>query len=539
MEERRTFQAVGLPYEIQYREEGIFLVFSANALAGESPLPPQLVLYDCNRRGITGVRQGELVIKLRQRLPEFPVAGAQEEKETDSAAYVAVSSDGMAATMWLLPPSGEGAMPDTADIFSQIEGEWGVTYGLDAAQVQSAILGRKWFEPVVIAEGLPPVNGEDGRLDILFETHHDNSPRELEDGSVDYKNLDLFASVAEGDLLARCIPPTPGEPGRTVQDKEIPPKPGKAAKMPRGRNVQISEDGCAMTALRNGRVDYLNGRVEVSDQYVIGGSVDMGVGNIDFQGDVLIRGGIIAGLTVMATGNIEVNETVENAVLIAGCDIILQKGIQGMDKALLQAGGNVISKFIERSVVEAGGNVHSDYIAHSNVTARGLVKLKGKHGRLIGGVARAGKELSAITLGTPTGEKTLIEVGAPPAMRKKQTELTETISGLKAQMDKIDSMTRIYGRKENTREKEEMWKRLMAGREQLQGEYDAASEELEQLRAEIDALTGGRVSVFHEAYHDVKITIDQVAYTVRDTMQHATFRCKGGEIVFGACEVYD
>ncbi|MBQ8038297.1 MAG: DUF342 domain-containing protein, partial [Lachnospiraceae bacterium] len=50
--------------------------------------------------------------------------------------------------------------------------------------------------------------------------------------------------------------------------------------------------------------------------------------------------------------------------------IILKRGIQGMDRGVLKANGNVISRFIESATVEAGGYVSADAIMHSNVSAK-------------------------------------------------------------------------------------------------------------------------------------------------------------------------
>ncbi len=73
------------------------------------------------------------------------------------------------------------------------------------------------------------------------------------------------------------------------------------------------------------------------------------MGNINFPGDVEIKGNVISNLTVTATGNIEILGAVEAASIIAGKNIVLKTGIQGMDKGVLQAGGNITARFIERT----------------------------------------------------------------------------------------------------------------------------------------------------------------------------------------------
>ena len=64
-----------------------------------------------------------------------------------------------------------------------------------------------------------------------------------------------------------------------------------------------------------------------------------------------------------AAGDISVSGIVEGATIIADGDITFNRGVQGMNKAVIKAGGNIVSKFIESaSSVEAGGNIESDSI---------------------------------------------------------------------------------------------------------------------------------------------------------------------------------
>ncbi len=73
---------------------------------------------------------------------------------------------------------------------------------------------------------------------------------------------------------------------------------------------------------------------------------------------------------------IEVHGYVEGAELIAGKDIVLRNGMQGMSQGRLEAGGNILARFIERATVSAKGDVMADYIVQCLVTACGSVILK-------------------------------------------------------------------------------------------------------------------------------------------------------------------
>ena len=95
---------------------------------------------------------------------------------------------------------------------------------------------------------------------------------------------------------------------------------------------------------------------------------------------------------IKAKGDIEVRGVVEGATLISEGDIILHRGIQGMNKGVLQAEGDVVTKFIESATVKTGGDVKAGAILHSNIDAMGSIICEGKKAFTIGG------KLSSISL---------------------------------------------------------------------------------------------------------------------------------------------
>lgn len=521
------------PYEIQYREDGVFYQVSRSAL---TDITTPFVLYDLSRRQIEGLRQGEIIIKLHQKATLIRLADAQEEIPIPAKAFVEISADKMAASLKLLPPN-DGSTPDYDTIFKQVTGEWGIQFGLDEEALKGAVSTKQYYMPVPIASGQEARQGQNGRIDLLFNTVNDYRPVILEDGSVDYRNLNIFTEVRAGDVVAVRIPAEQGIPGKNVLGEPILAKDGLEAKMPRTKNVNIADDGVSMISAKDGRVELDRGVITISDVFTVNGDVDMGIGNIDFRGDVKVSGSVIAGLTIKADGNIEIGGTVEGAEIFAGNDIILRKGIQGMGKANIKAGGNVISRFIERCNIEAGGDVCSDYIVHSNVKVNGSVILRGRRGRLIGGYTRAGKEVIARTLGTPTGEKTIIELNMSVEIRNTLKEKVEEIERLQSQLNKVSELLKISeGRKNASDENKLMHEKLISSHEYLVDEYEAVRAEIKKLEQRLNQASRCMVHVYGEAYQDVKITIDGIIYMLRETIEYATFKCKEGAIIFTACE---
>lgn len=157
--------------------------------------------------------------------------------------------------------------------------------------------------------------------------------------------------------------------------------------------------------------------------------IDNSTGDIEYNGDVTIKGNILAGFSVKAKGDVVVQGVVEGATVIAGGNITFNRGIQGMNKAVIKAGGNIVSKFIESvSLVEAGGNIESDSILHSRVVAKGFIKATGKKGLIIGGDVKATSFIEAKTIGNEMGTTTVVGVGVNPTMKKRMDELKNSLS---------------------------------------------------------------------------------------------------------------
>ncbi len=521
--------SVDAAYAIEHTENGVFLVVSYEQGAG-TPLIPELVAYDIARRGIAGHTPSSLAARFRKRDKFIKLAGPQEEVCADADLAVHLSRDEMTATMMLYPPvaGGNSMTPEAA--LALLRDKWGIVYGLNEEEVVSAVEAQHYYMPVVVARGRAPVRGENGRVVLKFKTEHSFAPRVLEDGSVDYRDLDIFESVEENDLLAEIIPPGDGADGMTVTGKTVPAQRGKAAKPPKGKNTRLSEDGLKLFAAKSGRVDYIAGLVEVSDMLRIPGDVNMSVGNIDFPGDVEIKGNVLANFTVKATGNVEVWGVVEAATIIAGKNIVLKAGIQGMDRGVLQAGGNITARFIEKTQVQAKGSLFSDYIAHSTVSVFGRVALSGRHAKIIGSVIRAGKEVVA----RHVGANSLIEIGVSPEMRARLAVLEERQAQITAQLEKIESVMGAMPLDEPG--DSPLHQKLAMAHVQLETELAGCASEIEMLRTVLAERSGGKVHISGLVEQDTKLIIDSAQYLVRSNMEYATFRYSEGEVVFGSCE---
>ncbi len=264
---------------------------------------------------------------------------------------------------------------------------------------------------VKVAEGISPTSSIDDALEFLFEKEVLAAPMQKTDGSVDYRELGILKMINANERLAMIKRGASGKPGIDVYGNEIPIKPPKQLRLPKGKFTYESSDGIFLLAEISGQIIYVSDqKISVSPVFHVKEDVDFSTGNINFNGSVVVHGNVNAGFRVVAEGNIEVMGIVEAADLKAGGDIIIRGGIQGSTTTRITAIGTIRALYLQNSVVYAGGDVIvSDSIMNSVVQAD-EVRVIGKRGLLVGGLAKVKKGLFARVLGSNMGAKTRIEM---------------------------------------------------------------------------------------------------------------------------------
>jgi hypothetical protein len=309
----------------------------------------------------------------------------------------------MEAHIIFAEPVNKGRLMTRDEIITLIESANVKRYDND--KIDSIIRNKRYETKLLIGEGLPPTPGTDGFLQYHFDRSNlKPKPKIKDDGTVDFRQLGLLRLCNRGDVLVTAVPPANGVDGEDVYGNPMPfPRLKQPAPIPRGKNTILSDDNLHLIADVNGQLVLQDGKINISPTLEIAANVDNSTGDIDFNGEVTIRGNVISGFTVKADGNIEVMGVCEAATLITNGSIVLANGAQGADKAELTAGKDITAKFIESCKVNAGGNIVSDSIMKSTVKCDGSVTLAGKNGMLVGGTLIAGEKLVARTIGSPMG----------------------------------------------------------------------------------------------------------------------------------------
>lgn len=444
---------------------------------------------------------------------------------------IIIEEGNMRAKCYFVPPSNDGKHLTKSDILEEIARKK-IVFGIDESVIDAYIEKPRYLEEIVVAIGQEPRHGTDAWIEYFFNTDLKARPTLNEDGSVDFFNLNIINHCEAGQLLARLHPEDRGDNGSDVVGNAIKPRSVKHDILRFNKNVSLSEDKLEIYAIESGHVSLVEGRVFVSNLMEVE-NVDTSTGNIEYDGNVQVNGNVTSNFVVKATGNVEVRGVVEGAIIEAGGNITIAKGMNGMSKGILRSKGNVISKFLENATVEANGYVESGSIMHCHVMAGTEVHVDGRRGFISGGHVSATSLIEVKTLGSEMGTDTVVEVGVSPVVRKRHKELTDQVASdikiieravpiLEAARDKYQAGKELSDTQlENVKELTEVIKSKRATLAQ-------AREELEELDMILGDEKPAQVVVKKIVYSGTKIIISDVSKIMKDSMQYCRFiRSKG------------
>jgi len=409
----------------------------------------------------------------------------------------------------------------------------GVVHGLDRAAVDRAY--ERPGNQVVCAKGDPAVDGTNASFVYSFDLSKKGQPVELADGRVDFKALNLFTVVAEGDLLAEKTPPTPGTTGVDVLGQPVFAKPGKDLLFPTGKNVYV-EDNKIFAGI-SGQMQIVNNKIHVSPVIEIKDDVDLSTGNIDFVGNVVIRGSVQAGFSVKADGNIEIYGSVSGGT-VDGKNVLIRMGIQGMQRGYVKAKENVATKFIENANVSADGDIMvTDTILHSRVNAGRKVLVEGKRGFIAGGHVMATEEIRAKVVGTHLAVSTDLEVGVNPEIRDEYQRIRKELKQAENNLDQAQKTLLIlkkYDQSELPPDKREMLLKLTKSQFLLAGQVDLLRRRVTEIELIFEEARYGKIRVSDIVYPGVKIIMGALVKPIRESHKYVSFFTEEGEIKIGS-----
>ena len=444
-----------------------------------------------------------------------------------------VSEDHMLATIRFIAPSEGGRLLSFEELIKDLRLRK-IMFGVQVQNLQEFFANREYCKNIEVAKGKEIVQGKDAYIEYDFNTDNHIRPTIREDGSVDFFNLNTISHCRKGQVLARIIPEIKGQSGRDIYGVELEARQVKSTLFHFGRNIEVSEDNLSLISKVDGHVTLVDDKVFVSDILEVE-NVDNSTGNIEFEGSVQINGNVISNFSVSAKGNVVVNGVVEGAVITAGGDIVIARGMNGMGKGKLEAGGNIIAKFLENVEASAGGYVQTESILHSNVSSEKYIEVDGKHGFITGGHVIAAEMLGVKTLGSEMGASTVVEVGANPKMKEEYLQLQKNVAENQRILSSTHSIMATYAEKrakgvQLTNEQLEYLKSVILLDNNKKKELENDQQRVEEIHEKLSAQNQAYVEVRGQVFPGTKIIIGELSMVVQNSNRSCRFEKVRGNV---------
>ena len=354
------------------------------------------------------------------------------------APKVQVSSDGLEATMTFKIPDGKNEVPKfTAAQLLGFLSNANVSFGIDqemlARLADSPIYGR----PIKVAAGTPQQQGTPGYYEYLFDTNFNRKPTIRPDGTADYMSIKTIETVQKGDVIATYHPAVQGSRGMSVRGQILEPKPVRDLPPLIGRGFDRSSDNLTYTAKIDGKIEVNQGKILVSPVHEVQGDVGIETGNIKFNGDVIVHGGVHDGAVIDAAGNVIIHGLIEDCDIRAGKDLFLLSGVKGNEKTIIDCKGSITAQFVEYAIITCSGNITADYFFKSKISCDGHIELNGNNASIIGGYVSAVQGVEVNDIGNSFGTITNVSVGVDVERAAEYEMLAKKIMALNANVQKI------------------------------------------------------------------------------------------------------
>lgn len=313
-----------------------------------------------------------------------------------------------------------------------------VKIGIMQEMLQLIVSQRIYNKELLVAKGVEAQPGQDGYFEYMFETDLSQKPIENKDGTVDYKNIKMIELVNEGQVIAVYHASTAGTNGYNLQAQFQMAKHGIELPPLRGTGFQRMEDGITYQATVSGKITEMNNRVNIFPVHELFGDVDLSSGNIEFNGDVIIHGNVLDGMSVKASGTVTVDKIVESAYIEGRKGVILRGGVLGRNGATIRSKGNIAAMFFEYADVEAAGDIEAEYFLDSRVYSGGRIALSGKKGCIVGGKTHAVRGMDVYEVGNAAGANTEISVGVSRGAIGELATLERLLKDEEDQLQRIE-----------------------------------------------------------------------------------------------------
>jgi len=338
-------------------------------------------------------------------------------------------------------PTKSGKLPSLADVQEWLQ-HYNILAGVGEKKLTEALEGinpaERKLSRIVIAQGKEPVNGHAEYFTPLVNV--DKKAGEImSDGRIDFKETGSIIQVVKGQELLEAHPEVKPVDGYDVFGTKALAETVDPGGYQKGDNiVQSGKDKKIYVSAIDGCLDVGKTTISVLPVVEIKGDVSYETGNVDFNGSVHIKGSVLAGFTVKASGDIIIENTVEDANIEAQGDVTVKMGVVGKEQVKVTSGGSVTAKYLLNAKVEAAKDIIvEDSIINCDIFANNMISVVAKNGKIIGGKCTALYEIVSNVSGAPNETPTSLSVGRNLFIEQELLGVHKEISSCRDEVEEV------------------------------------------------------------------------------------------------------
>jgi hypothetical protein len=212
-----------------------------------------------------------------------------------------------------------------------------VRYGVKKDLIEEIVKNNKSGN-FLIAAGKEVIKGEDAKIE----------PVEKDERTLSH-DFNCITSFSVGEIVAEKIPAVPGKDGINVQQERIKAPSVKDYQLTAGNGIKLIKNNMKAVALEAGRpkIEKKKDKFEISivPQYVVNGDIDKTTGNIKYEGDLIVQGGIFDYFDVRIGNNLQVKKSIAGCKASVDGDVLVKENIVHSE---ITAGLFMPAKLIEK-----------------------------------------------------------------------------------------------------------------------------------------------------------------------------------------------
>lgn len=390
-----------------------------------------------------------------------------------------------------------------------------------------------------IAKGRPTQDDAPGLVEKYFQEDETKEfTRMMESLTIDTRSIKDINIAERNQLLLRVGEIVPGIDGRRIDGKTTKKKEvaQEECGINLGPNTYSSDNGKEVYARQSGHIVWKPDEnfLDVEPVYIVEGNVDFSEGNIQgFVGKVIIKGDVKPKFKVVAHGDVEIQGTVEDALIRStNGNVLILGSVINKAEGLIQASNTAHVCIATNANIKGKRIVIEKECMNSRLEAEDEIVVTGSPGVVIGGELLAKNLIQANTIGSDSGVATKIHVGDVEPLRDRLRALGQKISADSARLKEAEEVIKLLESKEGSGDLDSdqlhQLNKARAEVPELQDGLHLANDQEEELKREIASRRPARLEVLDTMHTQVDVWLFEAHVTTESEEKFTGFRCKDG-----------